>query len=1002
MATGRHHLAWALLAVLLCALPAAAQVPTGTVAGRIVDASTRAPLVGATIEIEDRGAVTDEAGRFSITGVPAGPRTLRVTQLGYATVTREIVVQAAQMTVLDLTLDPEAIELAEMVITGYGTQQATQVATSIERVGTEEFNRGRVISPEQLIQGKVAGVDVVDSGEPGGGVSIRIRGGTSVTSSNEPLIVVDGVPLAVGGGVSAGRNPLNFINPDDVASMTVLKDASATAIYGSRAANGVLIIETKGGSGVAAAGSHLSYTGSISSSVITDNPEVLTTDQFRSAVQEYNPSAAALLGSANTDWREAVQRDGVGHDHSVAFSGASGDVSYRFSVGYLNQEGVVRGSETERATISANYGQTFFTNQLRVSANLKGSHTDDLFTPGGVLGAALQFAPTQPIYDDASPYGGFFEWYDYPLATNNPVAELELSTDRGTTLRSVGDVEAELRMPFLRQLTGTVRLGYDAVSSEREQFYPSILRGQAEGSLPGFVSRANSSHLNTLLDAFFNYAEALGSADLDLTAGYSFSESNAEFPYLEARGLSFDLLETNGIPAAEQLSSRIWLDESRLISFFGRANVTLRDRYVLNVSVRRDGSSRFGPDNQWGTFPAVAFAWRLSNEEFMQDVDFFDDLKLRASWGKNGNDAFPNYQAFSTYTIGDDLAQVQFGDDWITTIRPGAADPGIKWEETTSYNVGADFAILDNRLSGTLEYYQKETDDLIFRVPVAAGTNLSNYVTTNIGVVENRGFEVGLDAVLFDGGEGGFSWNAGFTASTNSNELVRINPYGGGEAILVGEIAGGVGNRVQVLQPGYAINTFFLYRQRRDSDGTFWRDRDDDGDVDDLDLYEDVNEDGVVNQDDRMAMESPAPDWIFGHTSRMGWGAFDLNFTMRANVGNYVYNNVASNTGHYRALQYSGAPLNLHASVLETGFESEQYFSDYYMEDASFLRMDNISLGYTFTPWAGRQVRLFGTVQNAFTITGYSGLDPLAGINGIDNNIYPRARTFSAGATVQF
>lgn len=639
-----------------------------------------------------------------------------------------------------------------------------------------------------------------------------------------------------------------------------------------------------------------------------------------------------------------------------------------------------------------------------MSANVKGSHTDDNFTPGGVLGSAVQFAPTQPILDPASPNGGFFEWYDYPLAVNNPVAELELATDQGTTLRSVGDVEAELRMPFLRQLTGTVRLGYDVVSSEREQFFPSILRSQAESSMPGFVSRANSSQLNTLLDAFFNYASAIGSsADLDVTGGYSFSESNAEFPYLEARGLSFDLLETNGIPAAEQLASRIWLDESRLISFFGRATVSLLDRYVVNLSVRRDGSSRFGPGNQWGTFPAVAFAWRLTNESFMDDVDFVDDLKLRASWGKNGNDAFPNYQAFSTYTIGDDLSQVQFGDEFVTTIRPGASDPAIKWEETTSYNVGLDFAILDSRLSGTLDYYFKDTDDLIFRVPVAAGTNLSNFVTTNIGAVENRGFEIGLDAILFDGANGGFSWNAGFTASTNENELVRINPYGGSEAILVGEISGGVGNRVQVLRPGHPVNTFFLYRHRRDADGTFWRDRDDDGDIDDTDLYEDVNDDGIVNQDDRVALENPAPDWIFGHTSRMGWGAFDMSFTLRANLGNYVYNNVASNGGHYRALQYSGAPLNLHASVLETGYESEQYFSDYYMEDASFLRMDNISLGYTFSPFgAGRQVRVFGTVQNPFVITGYSGIDPLAGVNGIDNNIYPRSRTFSAGATVQF
>lgn len=1001
-----HHLARALVLALLAAIPASAQGPTGTVAGRIVDATTRAPVAGATVEIEDRGTVTDASGRFSITAVPAGSRTLRVTQIGYAEVTYDITVSAAEMTVLNLSLDPQAIELAEMVVTGYGTQRASEVASSIEEVTADKFNTGRVISPEQLIQGKVAGVDVVDSGEPGGGISVRIRGGTSITSSNEPLFVVDGVPLAIGGGVSAGRNPLNFLNPDDVEKVTVLKDAAATAIYGSRGANGVVIIETKGGSGVGATGSQLSYTGSISSSRVIDQPELLTADQFRQAVSQYAPEAMGLLGNANTDWRDAVQRDGMGHEHSVAFSGASGDVAYRFSVGYLNQEGVVLGSETERATLSLNYGQDLFDNRLHVTANIKGAHTKDDFTPGGVLGASLQFAPTQPIRDPDSPYGGFFEWYQYDLATNNPLAEVELTTDEGTTLRSVGDVEAEYRFPFLESLTATVRVGYDVVKAEREVFAPSILRGQAEAGLPGFVSRANSTQINTGVDAVLNYGYSFmeGSSNFDLTAGYAYGQSNAEFPYLEARGLSFDLLGTNGIPAAEEVNTRIWVDESKSIAFFGRANLSLTDRYSLLLSVRRDGSSKFGPDQEWGTFPAAGVAWRISNESFMQDVDLFDELKLRASWGVNGNEAFPNYQQYAAYAIGDPLAQVQFGDEFVTTIRPGAADPGIKWEETTSYNIGADFGILGNRLNGSLDYYFKETEDLIFRVPVAAGTNLSNFVTTNIGSVENRGFEVSLEGTILDGRDGGLSWIASINASSNDNELTRINPFGGGDVILTGQISGGVGNMVQVLRPGYAVNSFYMYRHRRNADGSpVWADSDGDGDIDENDLYEDINDDGIVNQDDRSPLESPQADWLIGHTSRMAWRSFDLSWTMRANLGNYVYNNVASNTGHYRALTYSGAPLNLHASVLDTGFESEQYFSDYYLEDGSFLRMDNLSLGYTFTPFrTGQQVRVFGTIQNVFTLTDYSGIDPLAGVNGIDNNIYPRARTFSMGATVRF
>ena len=990
-----------LLFTLLWAAPVTAQDRTGTVAGRVLDAGTRSPLAGAYVTVAERGALTNDDGRFAVSDVPAGLQTVRVALLGYGEATEAVTVVAGESVEIEIVMTTQAIELDRLVVTGYGEQRAGDLAGVITKVSPEEFNTGRIVSPEQLIQGKVAGVQIIDSGEPGGGISLRIRGGTSVTSSNEPLFVVDGVPLPVGGGLSAGRNALNFLNPEDIASITVMKDASATAIYGSRGANGVVVIETKSG----APGAQISYTGSISGSQVTEQLDLLDPEQFRRAVSERAPENMDLLGSASTDWRDAIARSAVGQEHTLAFSGGSGGMNYRLSLGYLDQGGVIRSSETERVSAALAYSQLFLNDQLRVQANLRGSRTADEFTPGGVLGGATAFAPTQPIRDPDSPFGGFFEWAD-PLGPNNPVAALELVTDEGTTYRSIGNVRGELRLPFLQALSANVNIGYDVTKSERLGFAPSIVRDQAENGLGGTVNRENFSLTNTVVDAYLNYETDLGAGDnrIDVTAGYSYEDSRGDYPSFRTQGLSFDLLGPFGIPAAEDERTFLTVEESRLVSGFARLNYSLSDRYLLTLSVRRDGSSRFGPDQQWGTFPSAAVAWRISAEPFMERFDAISDLKLRLSWGVNGNQAFPNYRAFSDYVIGDAATRAQFGDEFVTTIRPSAADPAIKWEETTSYNIGIDYALFGNRLGGSIDFYQKDTEDLIFTVPVAAGTNLSNFVTTNIGSMENRGVELAVNALVFDGTAGGFLWDVGFNASTNHNELVRINSVGGGgEQILTGGIEGGVGSNIQVLQPGHPINSFFVYRHKRRADGRpVHADENGDGNINEDDLYVDLNGDGIVNQDDRSPFESPAPKWIFGHTSALAYRNLDLSLALRAHIGSYVYNNVASTRGHYSALR-GGAPTNLHASVLENEFDNPQYFSDVYVEDASFLRLDNVTLGYTFQPFgAGQPMRVFGTVQNVFTLTGYSGIDPTAGVNGIDTNIYPRALTFVAGVGVRF
>ncbi|HEY0019277.1 MAG TPA: SusC/RagA family TonB-linked outer membrane protein [Longimicrobium sp.] len=1003
MALGRQ-LFLALVGLLFGAAGLSAQTP-GTVTGRVVEGASQEPLPGVTVTVAERTGVSGPDGRYTVASVPAGTHTLRATRIGFGTVTRQVTVAAGQAATVDLALSSQALLLEEVVAIGYGTQEARDRTGSVEAVTSEEFNTGRIVSPEQLIQSKVAGVQVIDNGEPGGGINIRIRGGTSVGASSEPLFVVDGTPLTVGGGAHAGctasgcaRSPLTFLNPDDIESVTVLKDASATAIYGSRGANGVVIVTTRRGGGGAPS---FSYSGSLSSSQVTRRPDLLGAADFRAAVQQYAPSRLSLLGNANTNWVTAVERDAIGQEHNVAVSGSGGSMNYRLSLGYLDQEGVVLGSETERVSGALNYNHLLFSDALNVQVSLIGSRTDDAFTPGGVIGAANAFAPTQPIRTES---GAYYEWAN-TLAPNNPLAELGLVQDHGTTYRGVGNVETRYQLPFVRGLSATGRVGFDITEAERTEFRPTTVHAEVEsGANRGFFWQRNPTQTNTVLDLFGNYTSDLGWMDsnLDATAGYSYETSDAEYPEFQADSLASDLLGANGIPGGSgKVRSFLNIEESKLASFFGRVNLSIRDRYLLTLSVRRDGSSRFGGTNQWGTFPSAAFAWRLIDEEFIPEAGWLDDLKLRASWGVNGNQSFGNYLYVSSYRYGDEQARALFGDQWVGTIRPSAVDPNIKWEETTSYNLGLDYAVLGGRLSGSVDYYVKDTDDLLFSVPVAAGTNLSNYVLTNIGSMRNRGVELALSARLLEGGSRGFSWTADFNAAHNVNRLLSINPVGGGaEQIPVGGISGGVGNTIQVLQPGLPVNSFLVYRHRRDSNGDPVADGDG---VELTDMYEDLNGDGEITQSDREAFESPSPDWILGHTSNVTFARFDLGFTLRAYLGSHVYNNVASNLGNYAALTNSGGPNNLHSSVLEYGFDDPQYFSDVYVEDASFLRMDNITLGYRVPARSAfRDLRVYGTVQNAFTLTGYSGVDPTAGLNGIDNNLYPRSRTFSAGVSLGF
>ena len=994
------------LAVAALGVSAPALAQTGRITGTVTTAQGAQPVIAAQIVVVGTqiGAATREDGRYTITVAP-GTYKLRALRIGFRPESSTVTVNAGQPATVNFNLTASAVQLAGVVAVGYGNQQRREVAGSIATVDSASFNTGRVVSPQELIRAKVPGVQVIDNNEPGGGISVRIRGGTSVNASNEPLYVVDGVPVAVGGGVSSGRNPLNFINPNDIAEVTVLKDASATAIYGSRGANGVVLITTKSGT----PGTQTTYNGSGSASSVARNPNLLSPSQFRQAVSQYGATNDTLLGvtgpyaSANTNWLDAVQRTAGGQDHNVAIAGQRQDMRYRLSVGYLNQNGVLDGTNTTRTAIGLNYADRLFGSKLDVTANIKGNVEDDHYTPGGVLGSATVYAPSLPIY--AAP-GTFFQLPSAQAAVN-PLSDLAYLTDRGHSTRSLGDLEARYRFAFLEGLSFTARGGYDIANATRTTFSPSYAQGQLDNGLGGTYNQNTPSQNNLVLDLFANYTRRIEaiSSNVDLTAGYSYEQNNFTTPNAFAQGLSTNLLGSGGIPAATTQLNTLYISDNKLISQFARLTYTLKDEYVANLSVRRDGSSHFAPANQYGLFPSVALAWRAIEEPFLQRFSALSDFKLRASYGLNGNQSIGDYLYLSTFTVGNALSQVQFGNQFVTTIRPSAVDPNIQWESTRSVDLGLDYGLFANRVTGTVDYYNKKTSNLIFTVPVAAGTNLSNYVTTNIGSVRNAGLELGLTGDVLRSRTGGFTWTANFNAATNSNRLLALTGGQGVSQILTGGIAGGVGSTIQVLKPGYPVGSFFVYQHRTGANGQPVT-----GNLPDTALYVDQNRDSVINQNDRVPYKSPAPKWILGHTSTFGYRRFDASFTLRSYLGDYIYNNVASNLGHYSNVQ-GATPINLEASALKYNFVQPQYFSDLYVENGSFLRLDNITVGYTLPHLRQvHSVRVYAAAQNVFTLSGYSGVDPAAALNpsagntfgGIDNTIYPLSRTFTAGVNIGF
>ncbi|MEZ4828521.1 MAG: TonB-dependent receptor [Bacteroidia bacterium] len=949
--------------------------------GKVTDSETGEPLAGASVLVvgTTSGAFTDQEGSFRLT-VPEGAQTIRISYLGYTP--QEVSAEGDDILIISLV--SEAVTTDEVVIIGYGSVKKDDATGSVVPIKSDYFNKGNITSPQELLAGKVAGVQISTGGDPGGGSTIRIRGGSSLSATNDPLIVIDGVPVA-NDGISGSRNPLNIINPNDIETFTVLKDASATAIYGSRASNGVILITTKKGSLGKKIG--VNYNGSVAFSNRINSIDVLSADEFRSLINtryaDGHP-ARALLGTANTDWQSEIFQTATFHDHNVNLSGGIGSIPYRVSLGYTDKEGILKTDHFSRTTAALNLNPKFLNNMLQINIGLKSMFSRDQFANQGAIGSAVSFDPTQPVRDDNNAYGGFFTWLQpngnpNTLAPANPVALLEMRDDRSNVTRYIANATIDYRFWFLPDLRANLNLGFDHSRGEGTVDVPA-------NAAFAFVDGGRKQEYwqdknNELLEFYLNYTKKLGSSNLDVMGGYSWQHFFKDsYNFSTSADGSKILQPANTFPK-----------EYYLLSLFGRVNYTLMDRFLFTFTLRRDGTSRFSEENRWGMFPAAAFAWKMVDNSDAK----FSRLKLRLGYGITGQQDIGEdyYPYLARYQSSLNNAQYQFGNDFITTLRPNGYDANIKWEETTTYNVALDYGFFQNRIYGSIEYYQRTTTDLLNFIPVPAGTNLTNFITTNVGDLKNNGVEFSVNAVAVDKKD--FTWEIGFNVTANKNEITRLTAsedpnYPG---VLTGGIGGGVGNTIQIHSVGYPANSYYVWEQVYDEAG-----------VPIEGLYVDRNGDGVITLDDRYRYENPAPNAFFGFTSLLNYKNLYFSFAGRANVGNYVYNNILSDYAFYNRLYNSTGILNnAHADITAIDFTVPQYFSDHFIQDASFLRVDNVTLGYNFLNLFGGKgyIKLSATVQNPLLFTQYQGLDPEV-FNGIDGNIYPRSRTIMLGVNAGF
>ncbi|WP_188458111.1 SusC/RagA family TonB-linked outer membrane protein [Psychroflexus planctonicus] len=957
------------------------------VSGTVTD-NTGIPIPGVEVSIEDtnRGTSTDFDGKFTIE-VNDG-ESIKVAYLGYKT---QIITYTGQSN-LEIQLQPDQDVLEEVVLVGYGSSRKKDITGSVSSLSKEDFTKGNIISANDLLQGRAAGVNITTGGgAPGSPAAIRIRGGGSLGASNDPLIVIDGLPLenAAPGG---SRSVLSTINPNDIESLTILKDASAAAIYGNRASAGVIIIETKKGT------KQFQVDYNYAAGIYTrfNEVDVFNAQDFRQIISERRPGDIDELGDANTNWQDEIYRTALSADHNISIRGnLLKRIPTRLSVGHLDQDGLRLTSEYQRTNASIALNPSFFKDHLRINLNANFSQEKNRFAPA-VEGAALRFDPTRPVRDPSSPFGGYFEYFTNSssgiptpeLTVRNPVATLLQRNDRTETNRYYGNLNIDYRFHFLPEMKAVVNLGMDVgEGSGRNILSPESAQGyNSENELVGSEGFFENERRNYLADGYLNYKKDL------------FKDFNADFTL----GYSYQRFENDGFNVGNlrdpQFSDRVEFADIDLVlvAYFARAVFNYEDKYVLTSTYRRDGSSRFSTVNRWGDFFSGAFAWNIMEEDFMQDQNTFDNLKLRAGVGQTGQQGIgPRGIYFANYEVARNVDQsnYMFGSTPIIPGLPTARNTKAQWETATTFNAGIDFAFFKNRLSGAVDIYHRETDNLYVFAGVPDGANFSNFFDQNSGTLETQGLEVELSGIIFDakGDTDKFDWALNYNVTFMNQEITSL---ANNEAIRVGGVGGGTGGTIQIHDVGSAPNAFHVFNQVYDANGNPIEG-----------AYADLDGDNVITEDDRYLYRNPMPDITMGLQSTMNYKNFDFTFNLRASLGNYNYNNVNSSNAQYNLLQQQSTVGNIPRSVLETNFQFTEnvIFSDIYIEDASFLRMDNIQLGYTFKDFfnKGNNFRLYAGLQNAFVITDYSGLDPEI-FGGIDNTIYPRPRTFLVGANVNF
>jgi TonB-dependent starch-binding outer membrane protein SusC len=971
------------------------------ITGKVTESKNARPVPGVTVTVKGTrtSAQTASDGSYKITA-PSNTGVLVFSSIGFNS--QEVTINGLSANVV---LTESSQQLTDVVVVAYGTRKKTDLTGAVTQVSAKDFQKGNNNSAEQLLQGKVAGLQVTSGGgSAGGGSRIRIRGGASLNASNDPLIVIDGVPVE-SNGIAGNGNLLNTINPNDIESMSVLKDASATALYGSRASNGVIIVTTKKG---VKGKLKFNYNSQVNVGKVTKTVKVLSGDEVRNIINEDAGKTGIntyknLLGTANTDWQKLIYQDAVGWDNNLSMSGAVGGViPFRLSGGYLTQEGILRTDKFNRLTGSLNLSPKFFDNHLSVTVNLKMSQTKNRFADGGAVGSAASFDPTQNV-NAANKYGGYFEWLQAdgkPIATNggssqpNPLSLLYFRNNRSVVNRFIGNVQLDYKLHFFPDLHIVVNAAKDHSFGKGDDTRDTNLVTQVQATYKGRSDHYQQAKNNSLIETSLFYNTEIKSINtkLDVLAGHTYQDFTTNVYNYAGYSYSSVLIPGTTPPFATDKP------QNRLESYLGRVNLTVSDKYLLTASLRRDASSKFSKANRVGYFPAFAAAWKLKDELFKAS-SVISEFKLRFGWGITGQqdgDQVGLYSYLPYYATSNSAAQYQFGDNYYGYLRPSAYDPTRKWETTTTENIGLDFGLLNNRITGSVEVYKKKTKDLLSTVPVAAGGNFDIQVLTNVGNVENKGFEFTLNTTPVKTGK--LQWDAGFNFTYNNSKITNLlkNQDPNFKGIEVGKISGGTGNNIERHVVGYSPYTFFVFKQVYDNatgkpiEG----------------LYEDLNRDGQVNQSDRYLYKKPSPDVLFGINTQVAYQRFTLGLAAHGAIGNYAYNNYFSNAGVLRAMKN---PLNFVSNVsgnyLETQFSNNQYISDYYIENASFLRLDNINLGYNVGKIMNGKasLRIAASIQNVFVVTKYKGLDPEISSNEqIDNNIYPRPRVYSLGFNLDF